>query len=124
MKIAVTYENGNVFQHFGRTQLFKIYDVEGKEIKKTVLYGSNGAGHGALVGVLMEAGANVLICGGLGQGAMNALIEAGIEVIAGATGNTDENVKAYLEGNLVSTGSNCHHHNHDENHKCGDHGCH
>ena len=124
MRIAVTFEDGNVFQHFGRTQCFKIFEVEGKEIVKATLYGSNGAGHGALAGLLKDAQVDVLICGGLGQGALNALNQAGIEVIAGASGNVDDNVQAYLDGNLVSTGSNCNHHDHGEGHVCGDHGCH
>lgn len=123
MRIAVTYENGQVFQHFGRTEYFKIYDVEDKEIKSADVYGSNGVGHGALAGLLFNGGVNVLICGGLGMGALNALNEAGIEVIAGATGDVDEAVKAYLAGNLVSSGSNCNHHDHGEGHSCGDHGC-
>ena len=123
MRIAVTYENGEVFQHFGHTEYFKIYDVEGTEIKCAEVYGSNGAGHGALAGVLFNSGVNVLICGGLGAGAMNALTNAGIEVIAGATGDVDEAVQAYLAGNLVSTGSNCNHHEHEGGHSCGSHGC-
>lgn len=123
MRIAVTYENGQVFQHFGHTEYFKIYDIEGSEIKTAEVCSSNGAGHGALAGVLLQNGVNVLICGGLGMGAMNALTEAGIEVIAGAAGDVDEAVKAYLAGKLVSTGSNCHHHDHEEGHSCGEHGC-
>lgn len=123
MRIAVTYEEGKVFQHFGRTELFKIYDVEGMEIKKSDVYGSNGVGHGALAGVLADAGVEILICGGIGGGAMQALANAGIQVIAGASGDVDEAVGAYLAGNLVSTGSNCDHHHHEEGHSCGDHGC-
>ena len=123
MRIAVTYENGQVFQHFGHTQNFKIYDVEDGEVKKAEVCDSNGAGHGALAGVLFQNDVDVLICGGLGMGAMNALTEAGIKVIAGATGDADEAVCAYLAGNLVSTGSNCHHHDHEEGHSCGEHGC-
>ncbi len=123
MRIAVTYEDGQVFQHFGHTENFKIYEVEGKEIKSAEVYGSNGAGHGALAGMLFHSGVDVLICGGLGGGALNALTEAGIQVIAGASGDVDEAVNAYLAGNLVSTGANCHHHDHEEGHSCGEHGC-
>lgn len=122
MRIAVTYEEGKVFQHFGRTEFFKVYEVEGTEIKESNVYGSEGTGHGALAGLLYNRGVDVLICGGLGMGALNALTEAGIEVIAGATGDVDEAVKAYLSGDLVSTGSNCNHH-HEEGGSCGDHGC-
>lgn len=32
MRIAVTYENGEIFQHFGHTQEFKVYDVEDNKI--------------------------------------------------------------------------------------------
>lgn len=123
MRIAVTYENGQIFQHFGRTEYFKIYDIEGNNIKEADVYGSNGVGHGALAGLLYNKQIDVLICGGLGMGAYNALTQAGIKVVAGATGDVDEAVKEYLAGNLVSTGSNCNHHNHGEGHSCGNHGC-
>ena len=128
MRIAVTYEDGKVFQHFGRTEFFKVYEVEGTEVKESNVYGSEGAGHGALADLLYNRGVDVLICGGLGMGALNALTEAGINVIAGASGDVDEAVRAYLAGELVSTGSNCNHH-HEEggscgNHGCGSHGCH
>ena len=125
MKIAVTYDNGNVFQHFGRTEQFKIYDVENGKIVSSEVIGNDGLGHGALAGLLANNAINVLICGGLGGGAMNALTSAGIEVVAGATGNTDAAVEAYLKGELVSSGANCDHHDHHhgEDHVCGDHGC-
>ena len=78
MKIAVTYDNGNIFQHFGKTENFKIYEVEGQNVVSSEVIGSNGTGHGALAGLLAEQGVNVLICGGIGGGAQAALEEAGI----------------------------------------------
>ena len=123
MKIAVTYDNGNVFQHFGRTEEFKVYDVEDNKVLSSEVISSNGSGHGALAGVLAGEGINVLICGGIGGGAQAALEEAGIELVAGAEGNTDEVVEKYLRGELISTGSNCNHHDHEEGHSCGEHGC-
>ena len=119
MKIAATYENGNIFQHFGRTETFKVYEVEDGRVVSSEVIGSDGIGHGALAGLLADRDIQVLICGGLGGGAMNALAEAGIEVCAGASGNADEAVEAYLRGDLVNTGANCDHHGHEE----GDHEC-
>ena len=84
MKIAVTYDNGNVFQHFGKTENFKVYEVEDDKVVSSEVIGSNGTGHGALAGLLAEQGINVLICGGIGEGAQTALTEAGIEMVAGA----------------------------------------
>ena len=121
MKIAVTYDNGNVFQHFGKTENFKVYEVEDDKVVSSEVIGSNGTGHGALAGLLAEQGINVLICGGIGEGAQTALTEAGIEMVAGAQGNTDDVVEAYLKGELVSTGANCAHHHHEEGHSCGSH---
>ena len=123
MKIAVTYDNGQVFQHFGRTENFKVYEVENQKVVSSEIIGSNGTGHGALAGLLAEEGIDVLICGGIGGGAQSALEEAGIELVAGASGNTDEVIETYLRGELISTGSNCHHHDHEEGHSCGAHGC-
>ncbi|MDY3250450.1 MAG: NifB/NifX family molybdenum-iron cluster-binding protein [Candidatus Choladocola sp.] len=123
MRIAVTYDNGEVFQHFGRTEYFKVYEAEDKKVVSAKVIGSNGVGHGALAGLLAGEGIDVLICGGIGGGAQTALAEAGIEVVAGAEGNTDEVVETYLRGELISTGVNCHHHDHEEGHSCGEHGC-
>ena len=123
MKIAVTYENGNVFQHFGHTEEFKVYDVEDGKILGSQVIGSNGSGHGALAGLLDGEGIDVLICGGIGGGAQRALEEYGIELCAGASGNTDEAVEAYMRGELINTGANCDHH-HGADHSCGDGGCH
>ena len=123
MKIAVTYDNGEVFQHFGRTENFKVYEVEDNKVISSEVIGSNGTGHGALAGLLAGEGIDVLICGGIGGGAQTALAEAGIELVAGAQGNTDEVIETYLRGELISTGSNCHHHDHEEGHSCGEHGC-
>ena len=123
MKIAVTYDNGNVFQHFGRTEQFKIYDVENGKVESSEIIGNDGLGHGALASLLANNAIDVLICGGLGGGALNALTTAGIEVVAGASGNTDEAVEAYLKGELVSSGVNCDHHDHhhEEGGCCGHH---
>lgn len=120
MKIAVTYDDGNVFQHFGRTEFFKVYETEDGKVVSSEVISSNGVGHGALAGVLAEQSVDVLICGGIGEGAQAALKEAGVELCAGAEGNTDQVVEAYLKGELVSTGANCDHH-HGEEHSCGDH---
>lgn len=123
MKIAVTYDNGEIFQHFGRTETFKVYDVEEGKIVSAEVIGSNGTGHGALAGLLAEHTIDVLICGGIGGGAQAALAEVGIEVCSGAQGDADAAVEAYLRGDLVDAGTTCHHHDHEEGHSCGDHGC-
>ena len=121
MKIAVTYDNGNIFQHFGRTEQFKVYEIEDNKVISSEVIGSNGVGHGALAGLLADRSIDVLICGGLGGGAQAALAEAGVEVCAGAEGDADQAVEAYLKGELVSTGANCDHHHHEDGHSCGDH---
>ncbi len=121
MKIAVTYDNGNIFQHFGRTESFKVYEVEDNKVVSSEVIGSNGVGHGALAGLLSEQSVDVLICGGIGGGAQAALAEAGVELCAGAEGDADQAVEAYLKGELISTGANCDHHHHEDGHSCGDH---
>ena len=119
MKIAVTYDNGEVFQHFGHTETFKVYEVEDHKIVSSEILGSNGSGHGALAGLLDEHAIDVLICGGIGGGAQSALAEHGIELCAGASGDADAAVEAYLRGELINTGANCNHHG--EGHTCGGH---
>lgn len=123
MRIAVTYENGNVFQHFGHTEAFKLYDVENNNVVKEQVVSTNGQGHGALAGFLKNAGADMLICGGIGGGAQNALAEAGIKLYGGVTGNADNAVKAYLNGSLMfDPNVHCEHHeHHGSEHSCGEH---
>ena len=121
MKIAVTYDNGNIFQHFGKTENFKVYEVEDNQVVSSEVIGSNGTGHGALAGLLSEQGVDVLICGGSGGGAQAALAEAGVELCSGAEGDVDAAVEAYLNGTLTSAGATCEHLDHEEGHSCGGH---
>ena len=124
MKIAVTYENGQVFQHFGHTEQFKIYTVEDGKIVSSEVVDTNGSGHGALAGFLGAYGVDTLICGGIGGGARVALAEAGIELYPGASGDADAQVAALLAGNLAyDPDTMCQHHGsgHGEGHSCGGH---
>ena len=120
MKIAVTYDNGTIFQYFGKTENFKVYEVENGQVLSGEVISSNGSGHSALAGLLAGQNVDVLICGGIGGGAQAALTEAGIELCAGAQGDADQAVEAYLKGELVSSGATCDHH-HEEGHSCGEH---
>ena len=122
MRIAVTYDNGDVFQHFGHTEYFKIYDVEDGKVVKAEVVSTNGQGHGALATLLSSSAIDTLICGGIGMGAKNALSEVGITLLSGVSGNTDDAVAAYLDGTLVaSADANCDHHDHHHglSHGCG-----
>ncbi len=124
MRIAVTYENGEIFQHFGHTQQFKVYDVEEGKVTAFEVVDTNGSGHGALAGVLTGLNVDVLICGGIGGGAQMALRAAGIELFGGVCGAADKAVDAYIAGNLAyNPDVKCNHHHHGEVHACGDHGC-
>jgi len=120
MKIAVPYENGEVFQHFGHSEQFKIYEVENGAVVSDEIVDTRESGHAALASLLRDRTVDVLICGGIGGGAEAALTENGIKLCAGASGSADEAVKAYLRGELVNTGANCDHHHDDEEHSCGD----
>ena len=126
MKIAVTYENGEIFQHFGHTAQFKLYEVENGSIVSSEVVDTNGSGHGALAGLLSVLKADVLICGGIGGGAQMALAQAGIKLFGGVSGDADEAVEAFVSGNLdYNPNAKCdhHEHHHGEGHICVDHGC-
>ena len=125
MRIAVTYDNGEIFQHFGKTEEFKFYDTENDKIVNEQVVNTNGQGHGALAGFLKNAEVDVLICGGIGGGAQMAMHEAGIRLYGGNSGNADDAVKAFLSNTLVQNDNpTCdHHHEHGEEHSCGSHGC-
>ena len=127
MKIAVTYENGEVFPHFGHTEQFKIYDISDGKVAGARVVDTAGSGHGALAGMLTELGVDTLICGGIGAGAQVALAEAGIRLFGGVSGSADEAVEALLAGALsFDPDVHCDHHDHHgEGHSCGadKHGC-
>lgn len=126
MKIAATYESGLIFQHFGHTEMFKVYETENGKVVNTCVVDTEGSGHGALADFLKGLGVEVLICGGIGGGARMALLGAGIEIFGGVSGNADEAVNAYLAGNLAFDPlAKCNHHGegHGEGHSCGSHGC-
>ena len=122
MKIAVTYENGQVFQHFGHTEQFKVYETKDGAVTGSEVINTGDSGHGALAGFLKENGVDTLICGGIGAGAINALAEAGIQLYGGVSGNVDEAVDAFLKGELkFNPDVKCDHHSHGEGHSCGGH---
>lgn len=124
MRVAVTYENGEIFQHFGHTQQFKFYDVEDEKIVREQVVDTMGSGHGALAGFLKENDVDALICGGIGGGAQSALAEIGIQLYGGVSGSADEAVGALISGNLgYNPNISCSHHDHGE-HSCGNHGGH
>lgn len=147
MRLAVTYQDGDVFQHFGHAEQFKVYDIEDGKIVREEILSANGSGHGALAVLLKEAEVDTLLCGGIGGGARSALAEAGIALYPGVSGSADAAVKAYLDDTLQydpdtvcahhahdahhhcgqhehGEGHRCGHHDHGEEHKCGGHGCH
>lgn len=128
MRIAVTYDNGNVFQHYGQTKRFKIYDVENNQVVESTTISTNGSGHGALAAILKKIQVDTLICGGIGGGAKQALTAANIKFYGGVSGDTDEAVAALLQGTLqYNPDVACSHHGeHDHAHHegaCGEHGC-
>ncbi len=126
MKIAVTYDNGSIFQHFGHTEAFKLYTAENGKILSSEVISTDGSGHGALAGFLMRNGVDTLICGGIGGGAQIALREAGIKLYGGVSGNADKAVEDLLSGNLeFNPDVHCSHHDHgNSEHSCGHHSCH
>ena len=126
MKIAVTYENGEIFGHFGHTKQFKVYETENGKILSSKVVDTNGSGHGALAGMLSALNIDVLICGGIGGGAQMALSNAGIKLFGGVQGDADKAVEAYLNDTLsYDPDAKCDHHDHEhsEGYTCGEHGC-
>ncbi|MDL2233043.1 NifB/NifX family molybdenum-iron cluster-binding protein [Ruminococcaceae bacterium OttesenSCG-928-L11] len=128
MRIATTYEAGNIFQHFGRTEQFKVYDIADGKVQAAAVIGTNGKGHGALADVLKEEGVDTLICGGIGEGAQNMLAAAGIKLYGGVSGSADEAIAALLAGRLLyNPDVACGHHGDHDHHGCHngqeEHGC-
>ena len=124
MKIAIPYENGQVFQHFGHSAQFKLYTAEEGRITGAEVVSTDGQGHGTLVGFLVRNGVNVLLCGGIGGGAQMALAQAGIRLCGGITGEADSAAAAYLAGTLVfDPNARCTRRDHREGPSCGAPAC-
>ena len=124
MRIAVTYENGEVFGHFGHTEEFKLYDIENGKIINEEIVPTSGSGHGALAVFLADHSVDALICGGIGMGAKNALADAGIRLYGGVTGSADEAAEALAEGKLeFDPDARCDHHGHNNDGDCGHDHC-
>lgn len=127
MKIAVTFENDEIFQHFGHTEQFKMYEIEDGQIVSSEIISTNGSGHGAIAQFLTENNVDTVICGGIGGGAKNALEQNNIKLYGGVSGRADEAVEALLSNNLsFNPDVKCSHHDHvhgEETHTCGIHGC-
>ena len=127
MKIAVTYQNGQIFQHFGHTQQFKVYEVADNKVLSAAVVDTGSSGHGALAGVLNALQVDTLICGGIGGGAQVALANAGIKLFGGVAGEADKAVESLIAGNLAfNPDVKCDHHgehHHHEGSSCGSHGC-
>ena len=119
MKIAATYdkESNTIFQHFGKTQNFKIYEIENGKILSAEVIDNGGFGHHDLATYLKDLGVETLILGNRGQGAIDALNNAGIKQIPGVTGNPDEAAEAFLKGTLTGNPNAvcAHKHNHVHN---------
>lgn len=115
MKIAVTYDNGHVWQHFGKTKSFKFYEVTEGKVLHSEMISTGDASHGVLADFLASHGAEVVICGGVGAPMVNKLEAKEMKVFAGVTGNADDAVQAFLDGTLIGSASaiheGCHHHN-------------
>lgn len=121
MKIAVTYENGQVFQHFGSASQFKLYEIAQGKIVSSSVIGTDGKGHGALADFLKSRDVDTLICGGIGEGAKHMLSEAGISLYGGVTGDADAAANAFLNGSLsFQPQISCDHHEgqHDGGDSC------
>lgn len=125
MKIAVTYDNGEIYQHFGHTAQFKLYEIQDGKVSSTQVVDTQDSGHGALAGFLVRHEVDTLICGGIGGGARAALAAAGIHLYGGISGNADRAVEYLLSGALHDNPeAQCSHHGHREKQSCGDHsGC-
>ena len=118
MKIAVTTEGDQIFQHFGKCPVFTLFSVENGKVKEKETVDASRNGHAALTGFLKNMGVNTVICGGIGGGAKQMLSSAGIELISGAEGNIESAVTAYLSGNLCDMGGGCDHSEHEPDHVC------
>ncbi len=118
MKIAVPTRNNMVDDHFGHCEYYTIFGIEDNQVKHKELFDApEGCGcKSNIAGILREKGVEVMLAGSMGMGALNVLAMQGIRVFRGCSGNVDELVKVFLEGQVADSGVSCSHHG--EDHQC------
>lgn len=112
MRIAIAGEGNKVTEHFGHCVNFLLFDVENGQITKEESIPNPGHKPGFLPNYLADRGVNVIISGGMGGGAVEIFNERNVEVVVGAKGDARIAAERYLKGDLRTTGSVCHEHQH------------
>ena len=126
MKIAVPVASNNqVDDHFGHCKFYNVFNItnEGKISDMQVVPSVEGCGCKSNIALELAAdGVSILLAGGIGNGAINVLNNAGIQVIRGCSGDVTVLIRDYVAGILTDSGESCHHH--DAHHSVGsDHQC-
>ncbi len=121
MKLAIAYENGAVFQHFGKTAEFIMFDIQDGKIAGEEILDCNGVSHCALIDLLAEQGVDELIVGGMGAHAVEKCAANNITPHLGVQGDVRQVAQQLIEGTLEATGSVC---SEEHSHHHGDHECH
>ena len=114
MKIAVASEGRMVAQHFGHCEGFNVFTSQDGKVTGSKFFQNPGHKPGFLPNYLNDMGINVIISGGMGGGAIEIFNEKGIQVVTGAAGDAEDTVTRFLSGQLKSTGSVCHQHQHND----------
>ncbi|MDD5936306.1 MAG: NifB/NifX family molybdenum-iron cluster-binding protein [Clostridiales bacterium] len=110
MRVAVSYDNGNIFNHVGDAKEFKIYDIEDGKIVSTEVLKSSGSGRAMVVDFVSTHFCDVLICNEICSGAKGAVNEAGTKVYGAVTGNADDAVEKLIQNQLEDGDTViCHH---------------
>ena len=111
MRVALPYDNGNIFAHFGKAESFVLYDINGASYTSSII-STEGHSHHELAPFLKNKGVDAVICGGMGQGMVNALSACGIRIYGGNNGSCEEAVKAFIQNGLEERAESCHCHDH------------
>ncbi|WP_251859798.1 NifB/NifX family molybdenum-iron cluster-binding protein [Clostridium sp. Marseille-Q2269] len=112
MKIAMPKNEEIINQHFGKSKMFAIATVEDNKVVniKEISTESLQHNHGGLSSLLVNEKVELVITGGIGQGAYDALLKGGLKVIRGAKGTIEEVLDQYLKGQLEDKKVMCNHH--------------
>jgi predicted Fe-Mo cluster-binding NifX family protein len=119
MRIAIPFYQGLIFQHFGHAPQFKIYEIENRQVLMEMIVEVEDKGHDSVTALLRSLDVRVVICGSIGEGAMQALQGAGIVFYGGVTGDADAAITALIQGGLkYDPNVKCT--AHADGHACGD----
>ena len=111
IRIAVSYKDGEIFEHFGHSEFFAIYEFDEHDLErstKRLVDTSAMHGHKDMADLMKREKIDAVICGQMGDEARSLLLSYGIIPVPGYCGDADTAAELLVTGQLpASDGGGC-----------------